>query len=285
MEIGKTLQFFRKNNQLAQKELTSEKLDVLEEILDKMSVSTGEFFLRASFNDKQQKFQALYYECATDLNDRTKKRELVSYYQELLHKPKKLSELSHYISIANYFNQYWEEVKPLTQAEVEEIYHYIISRNYYQQMDYIIISNMIFLFDTERQIAIIEKALPLVDEDKRDETTKKFAYTILINFISTQIYLENLSMAREYLKKVKKQYNVQNIGYKNSLYIQYLDDLTNYLQTGDSRYFGQIQYFICLLNNIGDTMLSKKIQNEVRRVLHKQVEFANITSYPVGLLQ
>lgn len=301
MEIGKTLYFFRRNNQFTQKELTSEKfdvsaysriendnqaihLDVLEDVLDKLSVSNAEFVIRASFNNKQQRFLLLYNYCAVNLNDRIKKEKLVSYYQELAHKQKNLRELSNYISISNYFSQYWEEVEALTIVEMEEIYQYIVDRSYYQQYDYTIISNMIGFFDTKHQKRIIEKAVPLVDEEKRDDTTKKYAYMTVINFISSQLYRNNLVLAEKYLV-ITKNSDLRNLDYKYRLHIQYLDDLLNYLGTKNYRYLEKIHYFIHLLENLGDKLLAKSIEREVNYVLYKRNSSAENSSYPINLLQ
>lgn len=301
MNIGETLRFFRDKNHMKQKELLSKnfdssaysriengkqsiRIDKLEELLETLSVSTEEFFLRASFNDQQKKFRSLYFYCATHLNNQTQKKKLLKYYVSIQQTEKNLRALSNYIAIKNYFSQFWNEVTPLSTSEIENIYQYLISKDYYQQFDYIIISNMIQLFNEKYQKFLVGKALPMVDEDLRDSTTKKYAYNIVINLISSQIYKKNYLQASKYLELAKKQ-DKTVVDYRYRLHIQYLDNLINYLMIGDYRFLEKIHHFIHILDDIGDVAQSKAIQDEIKHVTHKNFDFSTSNSYPVAPLK
>lgn len=91
MNIGETLRFFRKKLHLTQKEMLDNhldpssysriehgkqtiRIDMLAEVLKKLSLSSEEFFARVPLDKEQKQFKELFYYCASHLDNQTKKK-------------------------------------------------------------------------------------------------------------------------------------------------------------------------------------------------------------------
>ncbi|WP_207695551.1 hypothetical protein DOK67_0002158 [Enterococcus sp. DIV0212c] len=301
MNIGETLRFFRKKLHLTQKEMLDNhldpssysriehgkqiiRIDTLAEVLNKLSLSPEEFFSRVSLDKEQKKFRALFYYCAEHLNNKSTKQKLIDYYQELAKFQYNLKERSNYIVIKVYFSQFWEEIPPLTEKEIKEIIDYLLKKDYYQQYDYLILSNTVRFFNEKQQDLILMRAIPIADEDLRDATTKNFAYNTITNLITSRIHAKDYVGARKYLAIAKKQ-DKDGKNYNYRMNLQYLNNLLEYLLTGEHQYMEYIYDFIKLLENIGDVHQAKILKKEVTYLTHSNFTVTNKNDFPTGLFK
>ncbi|MBP1045458.1 helix-turn-helix transcriptional regulator [Enterococcus sp. BWM-S5] len=279
MNISETLLFFRRKLKLTQKEMwpghdTSAysriengkqdiKISDLSSILDQLSISPEEFFLYSSIDEEQKRFRNLFQYCANHLNNQTKKNELCRYFSKLeTNSQKNLKELSNYIAIKVFFSQYWEDIKPIKKNELDDIFSYLNDKSYYIQYDYTLMSNTIFLMSDKQAEKLVSKAIPIKDEENRNTTTKQFAYNLITNLITTELYKLNYEKANNYLILAKRQ-NEGNQDYKYRMNVEYLSNLHLYLTKGNYQYIRKVYDYIHFLNDLGETQRSKLIEKEV----------------------
>ncbi|WP_321384849.1 helix-turn-helix transcriptional regulator [uncultured Enterococcus sp.] len=279
MNISETLLFFRRKLKLTQKEMwpghdTSAysriengkqdiKMSDLTSILDQLSISPEEFFLYSSIDEEQEQFRTLFQYCANHLNNRTKKSELLRYYSKLVSiSQKSLKELSNYVAIKVFFSQHWADIDSLTEKELSDIFQYLHKRTYYLQYDYALMSNSIFLMTEPQADLLINKAIPLKDEENRNTTTKQFAYNLITNLITSKLYDNDYEKVEKYLRLAKRQ-NGLNQDYKYKMNVEYLNNLYHYLSKGNYQYIRKVYDYIHFLNDLGEDKLSKIIEKEV----------------------
>ncbi|MBO0468922.1 helix-turn-helix transcriptional regulator [Enterococcus sp. DIV0242_7C1] len=302
MNIIETLRFFRLKLKLTQKEMMSEftdpstyskiesgkrslKVTELEEILEHTSINAEEFFSFATFDKKQQDFRELFYYCGAHLENKSTKQKLINYYVFLKNNKKKtLRETSNYIAIKNYFYAHWDEIEELSQVEITDIYNSLLTKTFYVQYDYVITANLIRFFNSKQADLLLARMFPIKFEEKRDFTTKKFAYNILINLISMRLYAKDYEGAAKYIKLAKKQ-DKQNENYNFKLNLQYLSNLLNYILEGEPVYMERVYDFIHLLENAGDTLQAEQVKKEVKLLTHERDSEKMLKKYSVGLFK
>ncbi|MGC6767853.1 helix-turn-helix domain-containing protein [Enterococcus sp. LJL51] len=301
MNIGDTLRFFRSKLNYTQKEMLSNhsdpssysriengkqaiRINELEQILDRLSVTTEEFLSFSSQDDEQQIFRELFYYCALHLENKVKKKKLLDYYELLKrNNTRSLRELSNYMGIKNYFHQRWEEVDPISDQEITLVFNYLIAKSYYIQYDFVLMSNTMHLFNSKQVDLLFNRVYPIKDEEKRDTTTKKFAYNVILNVISMKLYERDYNAAEKFILLAKKlDRSSKNYSYRMNL--QYLNNLLNYLKTGDLAYINKVYQFINLLEDIGDNFHASQINAEVK-VLIYDINDIKSSDYKVGLIK
>ncbi|MGL4697641.1 helix-turn-helix domain-containing protein [Enterococcus larvae] len=279
MNIRETLLFFRRKLKLTQKEMwpghdTSAysriengkqdiKISDLTSILDQLSISPEEFFLYSSIDEEQKRFRSLFQYCANHLNNQSKKNELCRYYNKLKDNSQKtLKELSNYIAIKMFFSQHWVEIEAVTPTEANDIFNYLNQKHYYLQYDYALMSNTIFLMTDEQSDHLINKVIPIEDEENRNTTTKQFAYNLITNLITLKLFNKDYEKAKKYLILAKKQ-NKEKQDYKYRMEVEYLNNLCSYLTKGNYQYIRKVYDYIHFLNDLGENQRSKLIEKEV----------------------
>lgn len=279
MNIRETLLFFRRKLKLTQKEMwpghdTSAysriengkqdiKISDLTSILDQLSISPEEFFLYSSIDEEQKRFRSLFQYCANHLNNQSKKNELCRYYNKLKDNSQKtLKELSNYIAIKMFFSQHWVEIEAVTPTEANDIFNYLNQKHYYLQYDYALMSNTIFLMTDEQSDHLIDKVIPIEDEENRNTTTKQFAYNLITNLITLKLFNKDYEKAKKYLILAKKQ-NKEKQDYKYRMEVEYLNNLCSYLTKGNYQYIRKVYDYIHFLNDLGENQRSKLIEKEV----------------------
>lgn len=280
MNVGETIGFFRKKLKFMQKELVNShmesssmsrieqgkqavKVDALIEILDIMSVTTEEFFARCQIDRSQKELKTLLYKCAEDVTNNTTKKELLSYYNTIKNKHKSLKELSNYIGIKLYFSRFWQEIDSISEQDLYELFQYLKTKEYYQQYDYVIISNIILLVTDDQQNYLISRAIPIQDESLRNDALKKVACQILINLVTSKIYKKDFVGAKRYLQK-SEAFDSSKADYRFALNVEYLKNLLGYLTTGEAFYMKNIHMYINLLEFVGDKQTLNAVKEEVK---------------------
>lgn len=302
MNIGDTLRFFRTQSNFTQKEMLANhsdpsiysrietnkrpaRFEELRDILNKLSIEPEEFFSFTSSDKEQEEFKKLFYYCAKHLENVTKKKTLLFYYNKLYNNPNKsLRELSNYVAIKNYFFDHWEEIDEVTLEELDYIFNYLINKNFYFQYDFILISNLMSHFSAKQADLLISRAIPIAYEDKRDSLTKKFAYNALINLISIRLHDKDYDRAAKYIRLAKKQDKLNN-DYDYRMNLQYLSNLLSYLEKGEPIYMEHIHNFIHILEDIGDYSHANNIKKELKILTHDTINATNSRRYPVALLK
>lgn len=302
LNIIETLRFFRIKLKLTQKEMMSEyndpstyskiesgkrslKVNELEEILGQTSINVEEFFSFTTFDKEQQDFREYFYYCGAHLENKSTKQKLLTYYFSLKDKEvKTLRELSNYIAIKNYFAAHWKEIEPLTTEEITNTFTKLVAKSFYLQYDYVITANLIRFFSSKEADLLLNRMFPIKYEERRDFTTKKFAYNILINLISIRLYAKDYESAEKYIKLAKKQ-DKQNENYSFKLNLQYLNNLLNYILDGEPMYMERVYDFIHLLENTGDILQAEQVKKEVKMLTHERDSEKMLNNYAVGLLK
>lgn len=302
MNIGDTLRFFRTQSNFTQKEMLPNhsdpstysriennkrpaKITDIKDILDKLSISSEEFFSFASIDEAQKEFRNLYYYCGSHLENNSKKKKLILYYEELCNNPNKnLRELSNYIAIKNYFYEHWDEIDEITNEELDSIFNYLLKKKVYFQYDYILISNLMAHFNAKQADLIISRAIPIALEKDRDNLTKKFAYNSLINLISIRLHDKDYERAGKYIRLAKKQDKLNN-NYSYRMNLQYLSNLLSYLEKGEPVYMEHIYDFIHILEDIGDYAHASNIKKELKSLTHYAGNIENHRRFPIAMIK
>lgn len=293
MDIGETLKFIRKNKKHTQREISKGYLDRttysriendersvrvndLQNVLGRMSVNVHEFFSFAKFDLDQQHFRELFSYCDEHPKDEKRKKQLISYYNKLAVKPKKdLRELSNQLAIKSSFHECWEEVPEVTKNDSELVYRMLANKSYYFHYDYSLLSNLIAYFSEEQADLIIKRAIPIKDEEKRDEVTKLYAYNALLNLIHARLHEGKWQPVKKYLKLAKKQPGLLK-SYSHRLTLYYFDNLFNYLLTGDPKALETAQLFVKVREDIGDQNTAEAMRKEIALLTEKKAEAAKI---------
>ncbi|MBO0440839.1 helix-turn-helix domain-containing protein [Candidatus Enterococcus ikei] len=303
MNIGKTISFFRKRLKFRQKELVNDhmesssisrieqgkqslKVEALIEILNKMSLTTEEFFAKCLIDKTQDEWKKLFYKCAENPNNESTRKELIFYYEKIKNKEKSLKELVNYYSVKLYFSKFWTEIDSVTEQELDEAFNYLKSKEYYQQYDYILISNIILLMKNSQQEYLLSRTIPIEDESARTNEVKKIVCQILINLITSRIYRKDFVGAKRYLKNTEAL-DISRTDYRLALNIEYLKNLLGYLITGEAFYMKNIQTYIILLEFVGDEQTLKAIKEEVKILTYTNKNIVKIdeNDFPIGILK
>lgn len=301
MNTGETLKFIRTKKNLTQKEILPDHIDPsaysrveaqkrpirindLQEILDKLSITPEEFFSLSSLDEEQQQFRHLFHYCGNHLDNKSKKKKLLDYFFKLENtKTKDLRELSNYIATKNFFHQHWQEVSAIDTTEVNYIFNLLNQKQFYFQYDYILLSNLITYFSTQQSDILINKAYPIEFEESRDYLTKKFAYNTLLNLVSIRLHESDYEKAQKYIKIAQKQDKTAS-NYSFRMNLKYLENLTNYLIKGETRYMKQVYNFIENIEDIGDLSYAQSVKEEVKRLTYSNGKNDN-NEYIIALIK
>ncbi|EOL45760.1 helix-turn-helix domain-containing protein [Enterococcus caccae] len=301
MNTGETLKFIRTKKNLTQKEILPDYIDPsaysrvesqkrpirindLQEILDRLSITPDEFFSLSSLDHEQQQFRNLFYYCGNHIDNKTKKKKLLDYYFDLENnKGKSLRQISNYIAIKNFFHQHWDEVNTISTEEVKSLFNELNQRKFYFQYDYVLLSNLITYFSVQQSDILISKAYPIELEEDRDYITKKFAYNTLLNLISIRLHENDYTRALKYIKIAQKQ-DKSASNYSFRMNLKYLENLTNYLIKGETKYMKQVYNFIENIEDIGDLTYAQSVKEEVKKLTYNNGRDSN-NEYIIALIK
>lgn len=107
--------------------------------------------------------------------------------------------------------------------------------------------------------------MPVKDIEIRNVETTEFIKNMINNLITTLLRKKEYEESRYYLKLAITKEGSLTFDYK--LVIQYLDNLTSYLITGDDRYKENIVDYIHLLTKLGEQHFAKSIEREVYSII------------------
>lgn len=281
MEIHDVLKIFRKNFGFTQKEILTDvdpsvysriesgkqdlKVNDLKKIMNTLSLSPEEVFSKAPWDEEQRYYQALFAYCTENLQNQSRKKELVAHYVKLSKKSKSLREFSNYFAIKSYFSQKWSEIDSVTPKEVKDLYQLLVNKEYYQHYDYILTRNVMRFLEKEQADLLIKQIF--LSSKGQSTPMNDSQYYILINAATSRIYEKEYLLARKYVQMAKKQDKQRkNLNYRINL--KYLENLLDYLTIGDYQYMQRIQEYIHLAKDIGDIDLAQQISNDIKLVLN-----------------
>lgn len=285
MNTLEALKFFRKKKRISQANMLpgkdakryhrlesgQSKLDYedLFTALNTLELSFKEFFSAIGMEenipilaiDKQ------YEKCSAMPNNSKEKKILLHYFHELAAiKEKNTMETALYNDIKVVYHPIWPEIPKIDTADIEHVLNIIKKKTYYTYYDYRMTVNPIIFFDTEKIQYILERMYPIENQKNRDFTTVRIANLIYPNIITGQLYRNNLDQAAYYIQKAKEA-NVPFNDYNFHFNLHYLDNLTNYLITKETKYLTQILQEIELLEKFGSIQLANGIKQEATDLL------------------
>lgn len=294
MNIGEALHFFRTRRGLKQREVfdystssiysklesNKQELRVSELIyfLEKVEITPEEFFDYINLNENQNNFRKIFIEASQQLNNNQLKQQILTYNFDWSQvKQKSLQDLSNYIAIHVYFSDHWEEIHPLSKDQITYVYRLLSGKKYYFEYDYILLSNTIFLFESNQADFLFRRFFPIRANQICSNTTKLFITSITNNLVTATLHRKEYKCALQYIEIAKKQEDmVQEIGYK--IVVAYLYNLTKYLMTGKYLYIKKVYSSIELLNDIEELDLARNIEKEVESLTVKKDELPKSVS-------
>ncbi|MFD1901293.1 hypothetical protein GQR36_17180 [Enterococcus termitis] len=196
---------------------------------------------------------------------------------------KTIKDLSNYYAIKSYFHKFWDEVEEISNEEIDIIYNQLSQAKYFFGFEYKLLCNTISFFSKEQAKILIQKAYPIENESIRDYTTKKFAYNTLINLISITLHQKDYDLTKKYISIAKKS-DKTNTNYSFRMNLKYLENLTNWIETGEPKYMQQITNFISILEDIGDFEHANNVKVEVKELTHHKDKDTK-APYAVGLIK
>ena len=287
MNIQETLYFIRTNKNIAQRELLQYvdasvyskiesgkknlRVSELLEILDRLSIPFDEFSKYADIDYSQKKFRALLGRYKNTPQDPTIKDELLIYFYSLefsINMP--LNELSNYVLVKTYFSSHWEEISKLTELELTCIYNLLSTKNYFFHYDYAILANTIYLFDNEQIDFLVKKSFPVPDMSYRNAATKEFVTNLINNLITTLLRKKEYQKCMFYLSLAKQEKQNYDLTYK--IIVHFLESLTSFLKTNDTKYAEHLTYHINYLTIIEEQDLAQSLKIELESLLSKNQE-------------
>lgn len=300
MEIHELLKFFRQQLNFTQKEVLPEldpsvysriengkqdlKLTDLITIMDTLSLTPEEIFLNAPLDKEQHNYKTLFYYCSRNINNPNTKQILINYYKTLSAKHKNLRELSNYLAIKCYFAQFWKEIDTLSPEELNDTYCLLLNKNYYQHYDYVIILNIIRFFDKKQTDRIMSKIFRFRKRNKGVTSSSILFQHIILNVLTVRIHEKDYRGARKYANLGKKQAKTQqNFDFQANL--KYLENLLDYITTGDYNYMKRIQGYISLLKDSGYTTYAEQLEVEVEMVIHNILGKTSKSNFPISLIK
>lgn len=289
MNIGDTLYFFRKSRGLKQREILSYntssvyskiesnkqelRFSELMDFLKKTDITPEEFF--ECVDETQNSFRKLFKKSAENPNNYLLKKRLISYCFDWKNISKKsLQEISNCVAIRIFFSAYWSDINPLNQQELLYIYELINNKKMLFQYDYILLANTIFLFKEEQISSIMNNIFPIRKEQLCTKTTKFFITNIINNVITTYLQKKNYKKVLEYISIARQQkVLLEDINYK--IIISYLDNLTDYLMTGNYLSIKKVYDCIDFLESIEEINMANNIRNDVENLTLKKEKLPN----------
>lgn len=287
MYIGDLLRFFRKNNNQLQKQIASEKqstsdysrteknchnklFTLVDDNLNKLSITWEEFILMSDLGKVERELTELFNYCLSHPNNKSKKQKLLNIFYNLEKNPSVcLQDASFYVVIKRFFASEWDEIRQLSDAEIESYYNYLVKRNFYTHYDYSLILNLVSFFDKKQTNILLKRSFPLKNENRRPHKTRVFAYNILRNIITTRLNENDYESARLSIAYAQRQ----DIGLKNYSYrmhIQYLHNLVDFLETTEPKYYKKIYRYVDVLKDIGDFKEAEEIEEEVKELINNK---------------
>ncbi|OTN83928.1 hypothetical protein A5819_003478 [Enterococcus sp. 7E2_DIV0204] len=300
MNISQTLKFFRTKKKFKQGQAKPKTMDQsaysrieqntrpistdeLSEILDNISVTPSEFFSFAEYNKKQTDFKNLFFSYASDLENDSLKQELLAYYK--LFKADKhvnLRYLANYTTIVLYFKDKLKEVSPLTKKDLELVYTTLNKKKFYSFYDYQILANSIVSLHPAIAESILTQMIPIDYENQRDSATFVQAQGAISNIISVCIYSNMNKRARRYIT-IAKQLETPDNPNQARIDIYYLENLLNYLETGENQYLNRIEQYKDMLKEIGATEHLKNVEEEIRLLTFEKQPQKLLHKFGIGL--
>lgn len=279
MKIEEALYFFRKNKGLKQKEILtytdnsvyskietgkkSLKFSELRTILTKLAIPLSEFSEYLDDEFDQMDFRRLLNLSGRHPNNSEIKTKMLEYYSTLAFSEYLDSkQLSNYIAIKTLLSHLWEEIESIKQSELTIIFNLLNQKDYFFQYDYALLANTIFLFDPKKRNSLAKKALPIKNMHLRNTATKEFIKNMINNLITTCLRKEEYEVSQYFLSlaNIQKE-SIHDLSY--TIVLDYLTNLTNYLQTKEKTYKEKIDETITYLKAIGETQFASSIEQEV----------------------
>lgn len=128
------------------------------------------------------------------------------------------------------------------------------------------------------------KIFPPQQQNQSVKFRNKLIDPILLNVITTRVYEKDFEGTKKYILIAKKHAKKRNDFYFK-VNLNYMENLLNYLTTGEYRYLQQIQEYIHLLKNIGDTNVAQVIEKEIKLVVHSILDDSSKNNLPSLLLR
>lgn len=289
MNVHETLKFIRISKKIKQRDMLPStadhqiynrietgrrkiSVDELFEALNTLQVTPSEFFtLVSDYQGNQIKtidsHLSSYSRKKFKLDDEDKAQLLNDYFYLNTIETKTVSELCLFCDIKALCHNIVVEIEPISKYDLHLIFTMIKNRKngYYTYYEYRLVSNTIILFPQEKISFLLDKMFPIENLETRDEKVINIASLAFINAVTASLHERDYKQALYYIKLGKQQQiNPRNFLFYFSL--GYLEDLLNYLVTGNITYLNKVYTFIVLLENTNDSDFAEILKDEVKKL-------------------
>lgn len=239
--------------------------DELTLIIESLGFSYHEFYHFASMDDYANNFSLKMKRASLHPDDEVLKESLIkSYYNDAYKFSDSSIELGCYYAIRNYFSLSWN-LPEITSNEIEFVYQHLKKQVYFGYYEYLLFLNVGTLFDEDKMIEVVRLLYPIKDESLRDQFTKRYALSGMINTISKLIYSKSYTSALE-LIELAQAVDPEHTNYYYRLSVQYLKNLVFHFTTEETDHMRKITNLIELIEDMGDTTIAKLLKKEVRQL-------------------
>ncbi|WP_339099658.1 helix-turn-helix transcriptional regulator [Candidatus Enterococcus lemimoniae] len=289
MNVYETLKFIRISKKIKQRDMLPStadhqiynrietgrrkiSVDELFEALNTLQVTPSEFFTLVT-NYKENQIKTIdshlssYSRKKFELDDEDKAQLLNDYFYLNNIETKTVSELCLFCDIKALCHNIVVEIEPISKYDLHLIFTMIKNRKngYYTYYEYRLVSNTIILFPQEKISFLLDKMFPIENLETRDEKVINIASLAFNNAVTASLHERDYKQALYYIKLGKQQQiNPRNFLFYFSL--GYLEDLLNYLVTGNITYLNKVYTFIVLLENTNDSDFAEILKDEVKKL-------------------
>lgn len=239
--------------------------DELIQIIEGLGFSYHEFYHFASMDDYANNFSLKVKRASMNPNDELIKENLIkTYYDDKYKFSNSSRELGCYYAIRNYFSLSWN-LPEITDLEANFVYDHLKKQVYFGYYEYILFLNIGTLLDEEKMIELVYIMYPIKDEDLRDQFTKRYALSAMVNSITRLLYSREYEKAMS-LIELAQTVDTENTNYYYRLSIQYLKNLVLHFTTEKNEYMRKVLALIELIEDMGDTTIAELLDKEVRQL-------------------
>jgi Rgg/GadR/MutR family transcriptional activator len=262
-------------------------LDLLYDICTNLGISMDEF-VHIVNSDTSNEELINDYRMSLEYSDKAEVKNKMLKHLSLIESKsfKDRTNLESYllVIIRSLLSKTWEELSPPSTKEINDLYNYLISLNFYSQYEYMVLCNMAENFTIPQLNNLVKKTYPIYLNQKRNHQTKWYASLFMLNVISMCIYYQEYTKGLKYVDLMKRHSN-RHKDYYSQLNLVYLENILLSFSTNESKYITKAYSIIQIIKDIGDTNAAEMLEKELDTLVKNPAAFKNNKSWDTILIQ